>query len=155
MCEMNYHQEIRESKRDTEMQQNNFSNLDIFDLLLGPKCSGNGNCYGDNFGSTSGKSFGHFRNRTASCGSIDGGLEHWEPGEVLEAGELDQSGSSAAFWDSNFDRQTVSEPGTPNKFYPVSTSYISFKFNIGHWQLSKMQEMLPVSLFYLNMSLRV
>jgi hypothetical protein len=103
------------SKSETDIQQN-LTDLDLLDILLGPRLSHS--CDGaQNFPGTfasAGKSFQRSlgRERASSCSSLitddrHAVLERWEPGELLDR--------STGFWDSDCGAETVSEPGTPSK----------------------------------------
>jgi hypothetical protein len=90
------------------------SDLELLDILLGPSSRQNNN---NEVAMSSVKRSGYYRNRTMSCSSVvmddfqgncDDGVERWEAGESLDR--------CSPFAQTNqFLRETVSEPGTPNK----------------------------------------
>ncbi len=110
------------SKSENEILSHPMTDLDLLDILLGTTSRTNNNnnnsCSNDTFSTNLEKSFcSNVRHRAMSCSSIvmeddfhvGGGLERWEPGEVLDRS------TSSPFSISNSSRETRSEPGTPNK----------------------------------------
>ena len=91
------------------------SDLELLDILLGPNSRQNNNNNAPENVLSSVKRSDFHRNRTMSCSSVvmddfqsDVAVERWEPGEILDR--------SSPFYQTNqFLRETVSEPGTPNK----------------------------------------
>ena len=110
------HLEISHSHHEVS-HSHPMSDLDLLDILLGANSRQNNNNNAHENALSNVKRSDFSRHRTTSCNSVvmddfqssnDGVLERWEPGEILDR--------SSPFCQTNqFLRETVSEPGTPNK----------------------------------------
>ena len=126
------------SKSENEILSHPMTDLDLLDILLGTTSRANNNnnssCSNDTFSTNLEKSFcSNVRHRAMSCSSIvmeddfqvGGGLERWEPGEVLDRS------TSSPFSISNSSRETRSEPGTPNKHKVRICSFVISQYQLG------------------------
>jgi hypothetical protein len=125
------------SKSENEILSHPMTDLDLLDILLGTTSRTNNNnnnsFSNDTFSTNLEKSFcSNVRHRAMSCSSIVmeddfqvGGLERWEPGEVLDRS------TSSPFSISNSSRETRSEPGTPNKHKVRTCSFVISQFQLG------------------------